>query len=110
MFSGRVKMSLTDFETNTTFRDEIMSMVYDINTLAKTDSEIQADIPKYQTQLVTLQPWISFELPLEFSGTKYTNAFIGTLPNQQDRTQILEQINENAPDLIGCDVSVISSD
>lgn len=110
MFSGRVKMSLTDFETNTTFRDEIMSMVYDINTLAKTDSEIQADIPKYQTQLETLQPWISFELPLEFSGTKYTNAFIGTLPNQQDRTQILEQINENAPDLIGCDVSVISSD
>lgn len=110
MFSGRVKMSLTDFKTNTTFRDEIMSMVYDINTLAKTDSEIQADIPKYQTQLETLQPWISFELPLEFSGTKYTNAFIGTLPNQQDRTQILEQINENAPDLIGCDVSVISSD
>ncbi|MCR4901665.1 MAG: V-type ATP synthase subunit I [Butyrivibrio sp.] len=109
MFAGREKMSLTDYETNTKRRDKIMEMVYDLNALSKKSAEIQADIPKYEAQLEALSPWMQFELPLEFNGTKTTKAFVGTLPNEQTMQQILEEIHKNSPEIEGVDVSIISA-
>ncbi len=109
MFAGREKMSLTDYQTHTAQREKIMEMVYDINALAKKRAEIQADIPKYEAQLEALSPWMQFELPLEFAGTKTTKAFVGTLPNEQSMQQILEDIHKNAPTVEGVDVSIVSA-
>ena len=109
MFAGREKMSLTDYQTHTAQREKIMDMVYDLNALSKKSAEIQADIPKYEAQLEALSPWMQFELPLDFSGTKTTKAFVGTLPNEQSLQQILEEIHKNAPDVEGVDVSVVSA-
>ncbi|MCR5100982.1 MAG: V-type ATP synthase subunit I [Butyrivibrio sp.] len=109
MFSGRKAISLTDYETKVKKRDTIMELVYQINSLAKRDAEIKAEIPRVESQLETLQPWLTYELPLEFEGTKYTRVFIGTFPNEVPMEDIYSGIESNAKDITGVDVSIISS-
>ena len=109
MFSGRQKMSLTDYETNVARRDNIMEMVYRLGSLSKQLTEIQAEIPRLETQLEALQPWLSFEYPMDFEGTRCTKAFIGTLPNEVTELQILTQLGQYAPDVSGTDISIISA-
>ena len=109
MFSGRQKMSLTDYETNVARRDTIMEMVYHLGSLSKQLTEIQAEFPRLENQLEALQPWLSFEYPMDFDGTKCTKAFIGILPNEVTELQILSQLGQYAPDVCGMDVSIIST-
>ena len=109
MFSGRSQMSLTDYETKVIKRDTIMELVYNINKLDKQRAEINAEIPRVESQLEALQPWLSYELPMDFDGTKYTKAFIGTLPNEVALETIYTDIESSAKDITGVDVSIISS-
>ncbi len=109
MFSGRLKMSLTDYETNVARRDTIMEMVYHLGSLSKQLTETQAEIPRLETQLEALQPWLTFEYPMDFEGTRCTKAFIGILPNEITDLQILTQLGQYAPDVSGTDVSIIST-
>ncbi|MCR4762438.1 MAG: V-type ATP synthase subunit I [Lachnospiraceae bacterium] len=88
LFSGREKMSLTDYETHTKRRDKIMDMVYDIHALAKRRTEIAAEIPKTESQLEALVPWMDFPYPLDFSGTKNTRTFLGTLSGEASEETI----------------------
>lgn len=109
MFSGRQKMTLTDYETNVAKRDRIMEMVYRLGTLSKQMTEIEAELPRLEMQLETLQPWLQFGYPMNFEGTRCTRAFIGTLPNEVTSLQILEEIGASAPDITGVDVTIISA-
>ncbi len=109
MFSGRRKMSLTDYETGAAKRDKTMDMVYRLNTLSKQANEISAEIPRVETQLEALTPWLSFPYPMDFDGTGKTKAFIGTLQNEVSEETIRSGITEAAPELEAFDVSIIST-
>ena len=71
-------MSCSDYEALVAKRDEIMDVVYELNSLNKSKAEAEAEIPKLLNQRETLAPWLGFELPLDYKGTKHTKAFIGT--------------------------------
>lgn len=109
MFSGRHRMSLTDYTTGLKKREKIMEMVGDINALAKRQSEIQAEIPKLEAQRESLTPWLTYDQDMGFTGTKSTRAFIGTLPNEVPLEDIYKGIDEVAPENSGVDVTIISS-
>ena len=59
-FAGRDKMSCSDYEALVTKRDEIMDVVYDLNSLNKSKAEAEAEIPKLLNQRETLAPWLGF--------------------------------------------------
>ena len=96
LFSGRERMSLTDYETNTKKRDRIMDMVYEIQSLNKRRLEIAAEIPKTESQLEAIAPWMEFSHPLDFTGTKSTRTFLGALPNDVPEEAIREGIGNDA--------------
>lgn len=96
LFSGREIMSLTDYETNTKKREKIMDMVYDLHALDKRRSEIAAEIPKAQSQLETLTPWMDYEHPLDYAGSKYTRTFLGSLSGDVPESDILAGIGADA--------------
>ena len=79
-FEGREIISLNDFEKDLGRRNDIMSVVTKVNSLYKEYLELLAQIPKDEMDRESLVPWEGFDLPLDFSGTEKTKAFIGTLP------------------------------
>ena len=108
-FAGRDKMSCSDYEALVTKRDEIMDVVYDLNSLNKSKAEAEAEIPKLLNQRETLAPWLGFDLPLDYKGTKHTRAFIGTFPAAYDQSSLQLAFAEKAPNVQKVDISIISS-
>lgn len=108
-FEGREKMTHSKYETLVTRRDEIMDVVYHLNNLNKQKLEAEAEIPKLINQLEMLTPWLSFDLPLDYSGTRHTSAYVGTLQSKYSEEEIKALFSEKAPTLDMIDISVISS-
>lgn len=108
-FKGRKTLTTSEYEENLLKRDEIMDMVYRINKLSKKKAEAEAEIPKLINQQEVLAPWLNFDLPLDYKGTKHTSAFIGTLPATYDQSSLQVAFSEKAPDVNMVDISIISS-
>ena len=101
-------------------RNEVFSELYDtfsskhkgivrtanrISALAKQIAENKAEILKLQTLVEVLSPWIQLDIPMNFSGTKYTASFIGTLPGAWTLDKIYEKLANQTP----LDVDIISA-
>lgn len=54
-------------------------------------------------------PWRSFDLPLDFKGTKKTAAFIGSIQDEITLEQVTEQLGELAPQAETIDVTIVSA-
>ena len=87
-FSGRKEMTLSDYEEMAGRHEEIMKQAARLLLLAKTIGEKQGSIPRIEQQLKELEPWSSFDLPLNFRGTKTTSAFIGAVPRQISQEEL----------------------
>ncbi len=105
-FEGRREMSLEDFASNVKRREAIMKDVQDILRLEKELIQAKADIPKIQTQIEALSPWLTLDLPLSYKGTKKTAVFIGSFSDAVTEESITVRLAELAPET-DCDVNVI---
>ena len=71
--------------------------------------EHSAAVPKLEQQMEALVPWRSFDLPLDFKGTKKTAAFIGSIQDEITLEQVTEQLGELAPQAETIDVTIVSA-
>ena len=93
-------------------RSEVTAEVYDafhkkyeavvraanrIQSLSKEIAENKAEISKYLMQVEILTPWVGLDIPMNFSGTKFTKSFIGTLPKAWDLETIYGKLAEYMP-------------
>jgi V/A-type H+-transporting ATPase subunit I len=85
--------------------DEVVKTANHIQTLQKGIAENRAEIQKLQTQIEMLTPWTGLDIPMDFTGTKFTKCFIGTLTNTWD----LEAIYGKLADFMPLNVDIISS-
>lgn len=108
MFSslnGRKIVSIEKYDTFHEKHDEVAKAAYRLTTLVKKIAENKAEILKLQTQMETLTPWMSLDIPFSFTGTKHTTAYMGTLPNQWSEELIYGRLAEVTP----LDVDIIST-
>lgn len=70
---------------------EIMRVAGEIVRLSKENAEGKAEISRLESQIESLLPWKDFDLPLNFSGTQKTAAFVGTVPGQMTAEQLIER-------------------
>lgn len=106
---GRKNLSVKEYEAYVNQRDDIMATTHNLLALQKQIAENQANIPKLEAQLESLVPWLGFDLPLDFKGTKKTAAFIGILPNSVSLEELYAQLAEYAPDTGSIDANVVST-
>ncbi|MDD3260626.1 MAG: V-type ATPase 116kDa subunit family protein, partial [Oscillospiraceae bacterium] len=106
---GRQQVSVEAYEKQTQKRDETMQVCRKILALEKERAENAAKIPKLDSQMVSLEPWLSYDLPLDCDGTGKTTIFTGTLPNEVKLEEVYRQLGEHAPQAEGVDAEVISS-
>ena len=106
---GPKDMDLQEYNAEAGNSAQYMDAVRRILALQKQIAEDRASIPKCETRIEALKPWMNFDLPLDFSGTKEAAAFVGSLQNEVSLDQVYQGFAEFAPDVDKIDASIISS-
>lgn len=98
ILEGRKAITLKEYHSLERKREEILEIVKTINTYEKEIHEKNAAKLKLQMQLEALHPWLSLDVPLQFSGTGKTSAFIGTMPEGVTKEMIEETFAKAFPE------------
>ena len=108
MFEGKPALSPVEFEKRTTSREDALRLTNQLTGLAKKIAENKAEIVKRQAQLDALEPWLSLDVSLRFTGTRTTAAFIGSFAEELTLDGIYERLAQQAPTLGPVNIDLIS--
>lgn len=78
----KTELSLSEYLKRSDLADETLNICYDINNASKEIAEATASAARYRAMMDSLKPWLNLDLPMKFTGTRTTAAFIGTLPKE----------------------------
>lgn len=109
-FKGREPLSTDAYNKLVDDTQDTLRIAYDIISYQKNIDMNEAEKIKYQSQLEAIRPWLSLDLPMTFTGTSTTSAFIGKFSEKKSSTDITTELAELIPDIEGIDVEIISSD
>lgn len=107
---GKTILNGNTYETAGKAMEDSLRVAGEILDLQKEYEEARAMIPRAELQQLALKPWMQYDLPTDFAGTRSTAVFVGTVPGEATRESILEVLNESAPDTEAREVEIISSD
>ena len=102
---GKKAVSLNDYNSFKEKYEQTIKTANDILAFSKKIAELKAEILRLEAQTQMLLPWTSLDIPLNFSGTKNTKAYIGCLPKQWSMEDIYAALAEYMP----VNVEIISS-
>jgi V/A-type H+-transporting ATPase subunit I len=105
ILNGRKIVSTEDYDAFKTKYESIERIASNIIRCNKEIIETKAEILKLEAQVEILTPWTDLDIPINFSETKYTKSFIGTLP----REWTLDTIYEKLADYLPFNVDIISA-
>lgn len=107
---GKTSVDYDSYSSIVERQDLVMSQARQVLNLSKQIAENKANILKKQNQMEALEPWKNLDVPMNFSGTRKTAAFVGAISSVMTQEQIYAGIAEAAPELEGMDIQVVSSD
>lgn len=70
--------------------------------------ELESESIRLKASLTQYEPWLSLTLPLNYSGTTHTSAFIGSIPSKKTQGEIERDIKEIDPELEEFAIDVFS--
>lgn len=108
-YAPRPDLTMTEYLEKSKDVDKTMTCVYSINSAQKDIEECKADIVRCETQIDQLRVWENLDIPTSSRGTKFTTVFIGSLPEERDRGQILEELAAADPNAEG-EIEVVAAD
>ncbi|MDO4283712.1 MAG: V-type ATP synthase subunit I [Eubacteriales bacterium] len=106
---GRRTLPLSGYEERVGRRDEIMQLCRRILSLDREFAQKQEQLPKLESRLAALEPWLSYDLPLDFTGTKKAAVFTGSIAGEVTLEQAEAMLEEYAPEVTGREVHLISA-
>ncbi|MEE3492135.1 V-type ATP synthase subunit I [Ruminococcus sp.] len=109
-FKGRKQLSREEYDKLVDETPDILRIAYDIISCQKNIDTNEAEKVKYQTQLDIIQPWLSLDVPMNFTGTATTRAFIGKFPGDKTSTEIVTELAAIIPEVEDVEVEMISHD
>lgn len=107
LFYTRKTVSLGEFDRLTANNGKTEENVTKILELNKSLNEIISEENKIDASILSLTPWLSYELPLELSETKYTSVLMGVVPNIADIQRLNDDLRQKTD---RCLLNLISSD
>lgn len=109
-FKGRKQLTREEYDKLADETPDILRIAYDIISCQKNIDTNEAEKVKYQSQLEIIRPWLSLDVPMNFTGTATTRAFIGKFPGDKTTTEIVTELAEIIPEVEGIEVEMISHD
>ena len=89
---------------------EYYSQAKRMMSLEKDIAEAKSNIARKSNKIATLRPWERLDIPLNSTGTKKTDVFIGTFPALIEEDEILTIAAGDMEDAVPIDVNVVSSE
>lgn len=109
-FKGREQLTRAQYEELADQTQDILKVAYDIISYQKNIDLNLAGKVKYQAQLDAVRPWLNLDVPMNFSGTLTTRAFIGKFPDRRTSSRIAQALAQFAPDVEDVDIEIVSAD
>lgn len=107
LFSVRKDMSTKNFEEVLHNSSQIEENAAKILELNKTLNELSAEENKIGASIMSLKPWVTYDIPLEFCETKYVKIFTGVVPNMVNIENLKVALEEETD---SCFIEIVSSD
>ena len=109
-FRGREQLTRVQYDALVDETSDILRIAYDIISSQKNIDTWTAEKVKYQMQLEVIRPWLGLDVPMNFTGTAATRAFIGKFSGAITETEILSGLAQIIPEVDGIELEIISSD
>lgn len=109
-FKGRKQLTREEYDKLVDETPDILRIAYDIISCQKNIDTNEAEKIKYQQQLEIIQPWLSLDVPMNFTGTATTRAFIGKFAGDKTTTDIVTELAEIIPEVEDVEFEMISHD
>ena len=104
-FEGRKELTTSEYQKRQRKIDETMHVCGQIIDLDKELADSISSIPKLEDQKKALEPWMKFDLPLEFAGTRTTAVFTGSLQGDYTREALYTELKKlSGVDTFECDI------
>ena len=113
MLSGLAGKELIDdasFDKVVESQQDCMAVARKIVRNEKEISERSGNILKNENQKESLVPWMNLDVPMSFTGTDKTAAFIGSVQGVCDEAQVYALIKEKTEGIEELSVTVLSSE
>lgn len=107
LFSTRSSISSERFKK--AFEDDlsVSENVNKVHELNKSYNELCSEENKTESAILSLKPWIKYEIPLEITETKYTSIFTGIVPIIADIEKLKSEMEQKTDK---CFMNLIGSD
>ena len=109
-FKGREQLTRDEYEKLADDAQDILKAAYDIISYQKNIERNEAEKVKYEAQLEVVKPWLNLDVPMNFSGTSTTRAFIGKFAPPKSSTDIMKELAGIIPEVDGIDVETVHTD
>lgn len=109
-FEGRKELTTSEFQEKLEKTDATMRVCSRIIDLDKQLADSISSIPKLEDQKKALEPWMKFDLPLDFAGTRKTSVFTGSLQGAHTREALYTELKKlSGVETFDCDIISSSS-
>lgn len=92
-FEAETELPRSEYDRRTRLAEDYLTKAREILELERHIDEVKDEIPKLENRLAMLKAWEGLDLPLDFEGTGYVRAFIGTIPSGTDEQGILDSLS-----------------
>ena len=107
--NGRREIEKDEFGRYVDQKYDYLEICFNLIHLKKVITENRAAVIRTQTLMEALRIWIGLDIPMQCKGTKSTRCFIGSIPRQWTKEDILIDIAKRNPSLEMIDVEIVSS-
>ena len=107
LFNTRKSISSDEFNKalqNNDFVSENITKVYELNRLL---NELHSEENKIEAAILSLNPWVKYDIPLNMTETKYTSIITGAIPSVADIEKLKSDMLQKTD---RCFMNLIDSD
>ena len=109
-FAPRRQITAAEFIEKSGEADALLSKCYEINGLGKKISESRAAIVRSETLAENIAPWVNLDIPMNFTGTEFSSAFIGYFPFSVTEDEIRLKLAQAVPEAEDAEIEIVSCD
>lgn len=109
-FNPRREITAAEFIEKSREADSILNTCYKIIDIGKRISDDKANVIRCETLAESLAPWIKLDIPMDFTGTEYSDVYIGYFPFLISETEIREKLASAVPEADDAEVETVYSD
>jgi V/A-type H+-transporting ATPase subunit I len=98
MFSIRDTITRVEFSKVLSRKEEILDRVAEINALENEIMVSKSEENRYKSMLLSLEPWLELDIPLDVSETRTTSLAMGTVPANLDLSALTAEMTDQYPE------------